>query len=179
MEDFTYKGIETTEYDDDPPFYGFQSVKKNLVMSGDIRTADKLFKLNFFLANHEKSGKKLAKGQARKILCEYIAMLLRKKMIKNDYRFYLEADPNYGAGLRDEKRKTTMKGLTDMYRTMTFKVVGKERFGNIPMETTIGDFMKWCKDKDKKPVEKKKKVIKVKPLTEAQKKWIAEFGPRK
>lgn len=142
--EFTYKGIETFEYDDDPPFYGFESVKDKLVMSGDIRSDGKLFKLNFFLAK-----KGLPKGQARKTLCEFIEKLLKKKMITPDYTFYLEADPNYGAGLSD--RKTSMEGLLSMYKSMTFKVAGTKKFGNIPMTTTIGKFMEWCKTHNKAP----------------------------
>ena len=169
VEDFTHKGIETFEYDDDPPLYGFQSEIPNLVMAGDIRTAEKLFKLNFFLANHREGEKKLPKGGARKKLCEYIAMLLKRKIITDDYTFYLEADPNYGGG---GSRVRSMKGLTDMYKSMTFKIAGTEKFGNIPMTTTIKKFMEWCKKNEKegaevppKPEDKSKSFL-PKELTE-------------
>lgn len=151
-----YKGIETTEYSDG--YGGFDSKKKNLTMSGVFDQGDKYFKLDFFLANYNSSLPKLEKGEPRKILCEYINYLVKKKIIANDYEFRLYADPSYGSNLRDDlgSTKRTLAGLVKMYESMSFKKFGQVAFGNQPMKTTIGEFLDWCKSQHlKKPVKKK------------------------
>lgn len=150
-------GILTTRFSD--KYGGFESKKKNLVMSGvfgdfgknfDDRGKefdDKYVKLDFFLANHLKDQPKLEKGEARKTLCKYLEYLKNKGVIDDTYEFRLYADPSYGANLRDDigTTKRTLEGLVKMYEGMTFKKFGDVGFGNQPMKTTIGEFLNWCK----------------------------------
>ena len=151
-----HKGIETKEYTD---YYGgFESKKKNLVMSGVFDTEDKYLKLDFFLANFNDKLPQLEKGEPRKILCSYIEYLLKKKILQRDFEFRLYADPNYGSNLRDDigKTKRTLAGLVKMYESMTFKKFGEVAFGNQPMKTTVGEFLDWCKSKHSPPKKPKK-----------------------
>jgi len=149
-------GILTTKYSDG--YGGFDSKKKNLVMSGVFDSDDKYLKLDFFLSNFDDKLPKLEKGEARKILCKYLEYLKKKKVINDDFEFRLYADPNYGSNLRDDvgNTKRTLAGLVKMYEGMTFKKFGQVQFGNQPMKTTIGAFLKWCKTKHSPPKKKTK-----------------------
>ena len=160
-------GILTTRYNEG--YGGFDSKKKNLVMSGVFRDDRKFVKLDFFLANHLDNEKKLEKGEARQTLCKYLEYLKKKGVIDDSFEFRLYADPSYGANLRDDigTTKRTLEGLVKMYESMTFKKFGNVGFGNQPMKTTIGEFLNWCKSmkkpraKKKEEEPKKTKIIKV------------------
>ena len=148
----TFKGIQFENYGDDYKGFKYKNEKK-LRLQGKIEQDKKRVLLDFFI------NISLEKGEATKILKDYIKYLIKNQIITPDFIFEVYADPSYAGA----KFKGTLDGLVKFYEKHSFKKVGNPAYGNQHMRTTIKDFIAPAVKKEKAKVKKaepKKETIK-------------------
>ena len=130
-EDYQYEYIDKL----DVGSINYKSIKQNIKIEMSLSKNNKHIRLRWFTAFWKPNKPRAQKGLARKVLCEILLDLVKKKKITKDYTFDLMAANINVKGMNYDPKKQEQ-----MYHSLGFKTTAYARI----MKQTVGEFVEKC-----------------------------------